>query len=89
VLIQWLWMVIDKLVSALENSRNVRFSSSGDVDYLSHVNYRGLNRVVWFNAGLTGLTHLDLFGARITDAGTTYLRCKCACSKDYPSGPIW
>lgn len=26
-------------------------------------------------AGLTGLTHLDLFGAKITDSGTSYLRC--------------
>jgi len=26
------------------------------------------------NAGLTGLTHLDLFGARITDAGTNCFR---------------
>lgn len=25
--------------------------------------------------GLTGLTHLDLFGARITDSGTNFLRC--------------
>ena len=36
----------------------------------------------WFNdafscfidVGLTGLTHLDLFGARITDVGTNHLR---------------
>lgn len=27
-------------------------------------------------AGLTGLTHLDLFGAQITDSGTKYLSCK-------------
>jgi hypothetical protein len=33
------------------------------------------------NAGLTGLTHLDLFGARITDSGTNCLRCKCAHSE--------
>jgi len=26
------------------------------------------------NAGLTGLTDLDLFGARITDFGTNYLK---------------
>lgn len=26
--------------------------------------------------GLTGLTHLDLFGARITDSGTNHLRSK-------------
>lgn len=29
---------------------------------------------VFADAGLTGLTHLDLFGARITDSGTNYLR---------------
>ena len=29
-----------------------------------------------FMAGLTGLTHLDLFGARISDAGTQFLRRK-------------
>lgn len=30
-----------------------------------------------FFAGLVGLTHLDLFGARITDSGTNYLRSTC------------
>lgn len=29
-----------------------------------------------FVLGLTGLTHLDLFGARITDSGTNHLRSK-------------
>lgn len=29
-----------------------------------------------FVVGLTGLTHLDLFGARITDSGTNHLRSK-------------
>jgi hypothetical protein len=38
------------------------------------------------NAGLTGLTHLDLFGARITDAGTNCFRCKCTYSKDDTCG---
>ena len=28
------------------------------------------------NVGLTGLTHLDLFGARITDYGANCFRCK-------------
>ena len=27
-------------------------------------------------AALTGLTHLDLFGARITDSGTNCFRCR-------------
>lgn len=29
----------------------------------------------FFDAGLTGLTHLDLFGARISDTGTNCLKC--------------
>ena len=29
-----------------------------------------------FDTGLTGLTHLDLFCAKITDNGTNYLRSK-------------
>jgi hypothetical protein len=33
------------------------------------------------DAGLTGLTQLDLFGARITDSGTNCLRCECAHSE--------
>lgn len=32
--------------------------------------------VCFFVIGLTGLTHLDLFGARITDSGTNHLRSK-------------
>jgi hypothetical protein len=26
--------------------------------------------------GLSGITHLDLFGARVTDLGTNYLKCR-------------
>lgn len=31
----------------------------------------------FLDAGLTGLTHLDLYGAQITDTGTNYLKCTC------------
>lgn len=34
----------------------------------------GMNFSLSSIAGLTGLMHLDLFGARITDSGTSYLR---------------
>lgn len=33
-----------------------------------------MHHFVFADAGLTGLTDLDLFGARITDVGTNYLK---------------
>ena len=46
--------------------------------------YHGINLDHLVSAGLTGLTHLDLFGARITDSGMNCFRCKYAYSKHYP-----
>lgn len=38
----------------------------------------------FLNAGLTDLTHLDLFGARITDSGMNNLRCMLEDCSIYP-----
>jgi len=46
--------------------------------------YHGINLDHLVSAGLTGLTHLDLFGALIVDSGMNCFRCKYAYSKDYP-----
>lgn len=47
--------------------------------YFLSESFLGLNMFSAFffvlDAGLTALTHLDLFGARITDSGTNYLKC--------------
>ena len=45
--------------------------------------YHGINLDHLVSAGLTGLTHLDLFGALIVDSGMNCFRCKYAYSKDY------
>jgi len=45
--------------------------------------YHDINLDHLVSAGLTGLTHLDLFGALIVDSGMNCFRCKYAYSKDY------
>lgn len=41
------------------------------------------------NAGLTGLTDLDLFGARITDFGTNYLKSMQFITKYFTSALLF